>query len=329
MAPAVQRYFAAGLATSTQRTYAAALKRFHRFCVKYNVCSPFPVTEFLLCSFAASLADEGLAPQTGKTYLAAVRSMQISLGLPDPREHSAMPALKRVQAGIRRAHLLRGNPPRIRLPVTATVLLRVHHLLAPSAHPDKVALWAIACTAFFGFFRMGELLPASATAFNQRTHLAWGDIALDSAVSPRSVKIHLKTSKCDQFGSGADIYLGRTGTTLCPVAAISAFMVLRGPDPGPFFVDHKGQPVVKAWFVAQFREVLTSAGLPQTSYSGHSFRIGAATSAAQAGIEDSTIQSLGRWSSTAFLQYIRLPREELAAVSPLLAGPSRTAANTA
>lgn len=36
----------------------------------------------------------------------------------------------------------------------------------------------------------------------------------------------------------------------------------------------------------------------------HSFRIGAATSAAKAGIEDSTIHMLGRWSSSAFLVYI-------------------------
>ncbi len=55
------------------------MKRFHGFCDRYNVVSPFPVTEMLLCSFAAFLADQGLAPQTGKGYLAAVRNMQISL----------------------------------------------------------------------------------------------------------------------------------------------------------------------------------------------------------------------------------------------------------
>ncbi len=33
------------------------------------------------------------------------------------------------------------------------------------------------------------------------------------------------------------------------------------------------------------------------------FGLGAATSAALAGLEDSTIQTLGRWQSAAFLQY--------------------------
>ena len=139
-------------------TYNAALKRFHKFCVQYSVTNPFPVTEHLLCCFAALLVDQGLAPQTGKSYLSAVRSMQISLGLPDPREHSSLPILKRVQAGICRALLLRGTPPRIRLPITTPVLAQIRRILDTSSNPRKVELWAIACSAFFEFFGLGELL---------------------------------------------------------------------------------------------------------------------------------------------------------------------------
>ena len=80
-----------------------------------------------------------------------------------------------------------------------------------------------------------------------------------------------------------------------------------------------GRAITKPWFVTQIREILQKAGLPQQDYAGHSFRIGAATSAALAGVEDSTIQTLGRWHSTAFLQYIRMPKEQLAALSGVLA----------
>lgn len=62
-----------------------------------------------------------------------------------------------------------------------------------------------------------------------------------------------------------------------------------------------------------------SLGLPQHNYAGHSFQIRAATTAAAAGVEDSTIQTLGRWHRTAFLQYIRMPKECLAALSNILA----------
>jgi len=60
--------------------------------------------------------------------------------------------------------------------------------------------------------------------------------------------------------------------------------------------------------------VLRAPSLPQDQYAGHTFRIGAETAAALAEVEDSIIQTLGRWQSVAFLQYIRMPNERLAAV---------------
>ena len=47
-----------------------------------------------------------------------------------------------------------------------------------------------------------------------------------------------------------------------------------------------------------------SVGAPHLQFAGHSFLIGAATMAAMVGVEDSMIRTLGRWHSTAFLQYI-------------------------
>ena len=86
------------------------MKRFNKFCTLFNVSLPFPVTEDLLCSFAAFLAEDGLAPQTIKVYLSAIRNTQISLGFPEPREQSAMARLKRVLAGIRRVRSRIGPP---------------------------------------------------------------------------------------------------------------------------------------------------------------------------------------------------------------------------
>ena len=67
------------------------------------------------------------------------------------------------------------------------------------------------------------------------------------------------------------------------------------------------------------REALSSAGMDVLIYSGHSFRIGAATTALRAGISDANIKMLGRWESSAYQLYLKTPREELASVSTMLA----------
>ncbi len=295
------------------------MRRFHSFTIHFSIQAPFPVTEHLLCSFAAYLADQGLAPQTIRSYLSAVRNTQLALGFPDPRDHSSLPILKRVQAGIQRVRSMGGPPSRLRLPITASVMERIKTHLDAADTPHKELMWAICCTAFFGFFRLGELLPESKAKINQAVSLMWGDVAVDSREKPTMIKVHLKRSKCDQFGTGADITMGATGLPLCTVTAILQYIGTRGATPGLFFRKSPTQPVLKPWFVDQLRDMLAAVGLPRQQYAGHSFRIGAATTAAIAGIEDSTIQTLGRWQSSAYLQYIRLPSESLARVSMVLA----------
>ena len=57
---------------------------------------------------------------------------------------------------------------------------------------------------------------------------------------------------------------------------------------------------------------MVRAGIPTHNHSGHSFCIGAAMVAAQADSKTPQFQALGRWSSNAFLRYIRRPQDTLA-----------------
>ena len=66
------------------------------------------------------------------------------------------------------------------------------------------------------------------------------------------------------------------------------------------------------------RAALTSAGVDGAPFSGHSFCSGAARTAASRGINDATIKMLGRWKSEAYQLYIKIPREQLAAVTKRL-----------
>ena len=146
-----------------------------------------------------------------------------------------------------------------------------------------------------------------------------------SRESPSVLQIHLKRSKCDQFGGVADVLVGQTGEELCPVAAVLAYLATRGSAPGLLFTNTENRPLLKARFVDRVRGLLDEIGYPSNQFAGHSFRICVATASAQAGTQDSTIQALGRWNNVAFLTDIRTPREELAAMSARIAGASREA----
>ena len=85
------------------------------------------------------------------------------------------------------------------------------------------------------------------------------------------------------------------------------FLELRGGSAGPLFVRSNGVPLTRTYLSERLRRLLSDAGIPG-NFSSHSFRIGAATFAALAGVPDHLIQTLGRWSSSAYLTYIRTPR---------------------
>ena len=112
--------------------------------------------------------------------------------------------------------------------------------------------------------------------------------------------------------------MGRTGNALCPVAAMLSYMSVRGGAEGPLFRFKDGRLLTRERFVPRVRDALSTAGIDESLFAGHSFRIGAATTAAQAGTPDATIQLLGIWKSTAYLLYIKTPRDQLASVSQTL-----------
>ena len=118
---------------------------------------------------------------------------------------------------------------------------------------------------------VGEFDPASS--------LCASDISVDSRENPTMVCVVLRQSKTDPFRKGASIYLGRTYGDLCPVVALLGYIMLRLQVLGPLFVYKDGSYLTREKLVGSVRQTLRAAGVDTKGYSGHSFRIGAATTA--------------------------------------------------
>ena len=173
-------------------------------------------------------------------------------------------------------------------------------------------------------YRAGEITVPSDSAFDPSSHLTFQDVSVDQLSAPQLLKVHLKTSKTDPFRKGVDVFLGKPGNKLCPVSAMLAYLAVRTDKPGFLFQFTDGRLLTKPRLVDDVRKALTAAGFIAKDYAGHSFRIGAATTAGACSLSDSTIQMLGRWSSAAYLSYIKTPRDQLAIYSATLGRlPSR------
>ena len=97
------------------------------------------------------------------------------------------------------------------------------------------------------------------------------------------------------------------------MSAVLKYMVARGSSPGPLFTWDDGQYLTREGFVARVR-----SGYRGKDYAGHSFRIGAATTASICSVQDSLIKTLGMWESAAYTRYIKTAPEVLCKVSKTL-----------
>ena len=69
-----------------------------------------PVSEELLCYYVSFLGDKGLTYGTVKSYLAAIRDLQIEHGFQSPFDKD-MPRLQRIIRGLRTIQGMEGYTP--------------------------------------------------------------------------------------------------------------------------------------------------------------------------------------------------------------------------
>ena len=69
------------------------------------------------------------------------------------------------------------------------------------------------------------------------------------------------------------------------------YLLVQGKEHGPLFLLADNRYLTRQRFAAEVRDALGKAGIECSRYSSHSFRIGATTTAAARGMEDSIIKT--------------------------------------
>ncbi|CAC5391515.1 unnamed protein product [Mytilus coruscus] len=117
-------------------------------------------------------------------------------------------------------------------------------------------------------------------------------------------------SKTDPFRMGVDIQLHKLNHDSCPFKALHDYLIVRKTmfkfqNNSALFIDESGKALEREFFISKLKHLLGICGYNPQSFNGHSFRIGAATTAGKSNIEDHLIKTLGRWNSNSYCRYIR------------------------
>jgi hypothetical protein len=306
------------VATSTNQQYASCIKKYIRFCIRLDLAA-FPVHQTNLVLFASELAIT-TSHTNIKVHLSAIKFYSQVYGY--GHSFTSFNQLFLALRGIKRTQGSKFKKPQ-RAPITPEMLRNMHYKLFNSSRvfEDKIMIWAAMLTAFFGFLRVSEYTSSHVNTFDTSTTLCHNNISFHSPAHNTSqstqgnptkyISLHIKAAKNDPFRQGATIRLSPNQSMLCPVMALQRYVAIHPTRNGPLFTFSNGQYLTKS----SWSSTLKDLNIEHLNISSHSFRIGAATTAAKLGYPQWLIQAMGRWSSDCFKLYIRIPASAIDSLS--------------
>ena len=291
------------LQPSSIPTYKRAWKLFYQFlnAVFQTVSGAFPISPHTLALFIAYMYKQTYAPSTVSSYVSALGFSHKFLGYPDSTKAFFVIQMLKGYGKL-------GSRLDCRLPITLPVLRRIMESSAQlTISRYQSYMFNVMCsTALYSFLRIGEITSTSSRTSDIPLQVHQLVKLVDSSQHVVAFKIQFGNFKHNYNQRPFSVVINRQ-PSCCPVQLLLDYLGLRGPRPGPLFITSDHSPVSRTSFSSLLSLTLQSCGLDPTRYKGHSFRIGAASFAADRGMSDAQIRTLSRWKSNAFLKYIRIP----------------------
>ena len=278
----------------------------------------FPLTTRSIIIFVHWLFEiRKVTSSTANTYLSGLRYLHLVKGVDIPVLRPAL--IEQLIKGKKNLENIekRQNQKPVRAPITLTSmkLLKIGIKNWDSNRADRAMVWTVCTTAFAGCLRIHELLCKKSNVFDPDFTLLESDLKLKvtdfKGKKIKVIQIRLKSPKEDRIGRGKIIDIYESEGQLCPVRALERWLRLRAETRGdlPVFRWENGTCFTGKHLNKLLRIFLgPHLDYDQMKISSHSFRAGMATLLGTLGFGDEEIMAMGRWSSEAYLNYLKLPR---------------------
>ena len=291
-------------------------------CKEKDIKRELPISESTAITFILWLAnDRQVKASTINSYLSGVRQLHIMKALEPPKIRTDLVNLVLRGKNNKDNAAKSSSGTQERQPVTPDILLLIKARLKSSRlnAMDQRLIWAVCSICFFGAFRGAELLSRSEKEFDPAYTLLAEDIQVNrESNGTESLQFKIKAPKEDKKGKSVIIDVYPSREDICPVAAFRKWCALHPPinSGQPAFRWSNGTPLTSRRLNKILQERLTGyLEGAERFYTVHSFRTGAASMMAALGFTDSEIQAMGKWSSMAFENYVKLPRSKRRAVA--------------
>ena len=286
-----------GLAHGTWQNKVSHLRHYVAFAIYYGV-QDFPVHLGILLRFIALLGRGPLAHKSASNILASIRWFAAMF---DPFANKVFESIL-VSISLKGLKAQLSRPVRQKLPFILEHLLKFFEYL-DFTNVKHLSCWCAMLLAFFGCFRLSNLVPTAKNKFDPLKHLRRNDLKFEDDI----VLIYYKWSKTNQNCSKV------AWVPICSVLDdrfnikkffIKLFSKVKASNDAPLFSFSKNDFHSRHSLVRLLDFCIYNAGLPLADYSWHSFCRGAAVFAFELGLADSAVQLLGDWSSEAFKNYL-------------------------
>jgi hypothetical protein len=310
-----------GLARSTWSTYGTAERMLAKCAKSTGRKLELPLNQEDVLEFVGWLIGErNIKAATVNSYLAGIRQMHIMKGIEPPMlRTSLVKFLLKGKANLDNIKARTKNEAK-RLPMTMNMMrLLKEEIRRWEADLDlKLLLWAVATMAFHGAFRIHELLCRLESEFDPDFALLGKDVKLkEGADGVLALEVKLKCPKESKSGKVVVVDIFASGGTLCPVKAFTRWQSKTTKTENmPLFRDNKGVPMTGSKINNYLKFLLSKhVDYKKGKFTGHSFRIGLATTLGTLGFSDADVKEAGRWSSNVHEIYMKLPRRRRLAVA--------------
>jgi len=250
---------------------------------------------------------------TIENYLAGVRQLHIVKGMDPPAIKSEL--VKLVLKGKANSDAIekRKHSEARRMPITLKVLTLLKECIRRwTASPgEKRLTWAVSTLAFAGSFRIGELLCRSESEFDPDFDLLSEDITVTEDEKGRGkLSVKLKCPKENKTGIETIVDVFQTDNATCPVKAFRKWQEnSRGEQGQPAFRQDCGRPLTGKKLNVILKKLLSPHfDYEKGTFTTHSFRSGVPSMMGAAGMSEKDIKAVGRWSSRAYMHYVKKPR---------------------